>query len=278
MSTADKGATPKPMRIDLRAILKSRRAPIPAPVVRMLERVIRQEELNGILSRTFPAEGSKFAAAALRDLDVTLSTSGLESLSPDKRYIFASNHPLGGLDGVALVDVLGSKFGDDNIRFLVNDILLNIKPLAPVFLPINKYGTQGREAARRINDTYASDKQILIFPAGLVSRLHPDGEIRDLKWQKAFVAKALEYGRDIVPVRFIGQNSNRFYNTALWRKRLGMKLNIEQILLPSELTGARGAHYRIIFGNPIPCEKIRSYGDRPELIAEAVKRIVYSLH
>lgn len=278
MSGRDSNTAKEPMRIDLRAILRKRRAPIPGPVVRMLEKVIRQEELNGILSRTFPAEGSAFARAALNDLNVTVTTSGLDSLSPDKRYIFASNHPLGGLDGVALVDVLGSKFGDDNIRFLVNDILLNIKPLAPVFLPINKYGSQGREAARRINETYASDKQILIFPAGLVSRRHPDGEIRDLKWQKAFVAKALEYGRDIVPVRFIGKNSGRFYSTALWRKRLGMKFNIEQILLPAELCGARGAHFHIIFGQPIPCEKIRSYGDRPELIAEAVKRIVYSLH
>ena len=271
-----------PLQIDLEHILAervpaSRRKWIPKWLVRRLCRLVRQEELNGILRRTFPARGTAFATAALRDLDITVRVRGEENIPAEGRLIFASNHPLGGLDGIALISVLGQRYGDDAIRFPVNDLLMNVEPLRGIFLPVNKFGRQGREAARRLSELYASDKQVLYFPAGLVSRLGKGGRIADLEWQKTFISKALETDRDIVPVYFEGLNSRRFYRAARLRRRLKIGFNFEQILLPSELVKAQGSTFTITFGKPVSCRSLRESGKTPKQLAAEVRELVYNL-
>ena len=267
-----------PLQIDLQKIVTDR-APgrVPRCLVRLMERLIRQRELNGILARTYPARGVEFASAALRDLDISVETRGLENIPKQGRFIFASNHPLGGLDGIALISVLGTRYGDDGIRFPVNDLLMNVEPLKGIFIPINKFGSQGRSAARGLQEAFASDAQMLYFPAGLVSRLGKGRQIADLQWHKAFVAKALEHDRDIIPVYFSGRNSMLFYRLAKWRRRLGIRFNFEQILLPSELVKSRGSRYTITFGTPVRCSDMRASGKSPLLLAEQIKQSAYAL-
>ncbi|MCH5229069.1 MAG: glycerol acyltransferase [Muribaculaceae bacterium] len=191
--------------------------------------------------------------------------------------MFASNHPLGGLDGMALITVLATKYGDGNIRFLVNDMLMNVTPLKDIFLPVNKFGKQGKANTLEINAKMASNCQIFQFPAGLCSRLNDRGEVSDLEWQKSFVVKALEYKRDIVPVFFKGKNSDKFYKIARWRKKLGIKFNLEQILLPSELCKARGKHFEIIFGKPINWRQLAESGKNSKELAAMIKGHSYAL-
>lgn len=259
---------------------ESKRRLIPDFALTAVEKLIHQDELNKILRYCHPHEGSAFSAKVIEYLGIHIEVEGLDRLKRGGRYVFASNHPLGGLDGITLVEVLGKKFGDDNVRFLVNDMLLNVTPLKKVFLPINKYGAQGRQAAVAINEAYDSDKEIVVFPAGLVSRKLDSGKIQDLTWQKAFVAKAIEYDRQIVPVHFEALNRARFYNIARWRKKIGFKVNLEQVLLPAELVAAHGAQFRIKFGRPITAEWMRekiASGENPATIAAAIRKIVYEL-
>lgn len=273
------------LNINLHNILRTRikgwkRFLIPGFVISGLERLIHQDELNAVLDETYPAEGSEFADKVYDYFNLTLEVEGEENIPEHGRFIFASNHPLGGLDGIGLIKILGKKYGDENLRFLVNDMLMNVEPLRPVFLPINKYGSQGREAARAVREAYDSDKQILIFPAGLVSRLHPDGGIRDLEWQKSFIQKAIEHKRDIIPVRFEGLNRKRFYKIARWRKRLGLKVNIEQALLPAELCAARGKNFKVTFGAPISWQTLAeaiSNGKTPSDLATNFSSRIYTL-
>ena len=270
------------LKIDIKKILENRipkkkRRLIPPFLITFVEKLIRQKELNEILEATLPSKGSEFSGRVLEHLDIKLEVEGLEKLPEGKRYMFASNHPLGGLDGMALITVLGKKYGDDNIRFLVNDMLMNVKPLEDIFLPINKLGKQGKGNARIINEKMESDCQIFQFPAGLCSRLNDKGEIADLEWQKSFVTKAQQYKRDIIPVYFEGQNSRKFYRAAKLRKKLGIRFNLEQILLPSELCKARGSKYRIIFGTPIPYQTLETLGSSPKEIAQAIKEASYYL-
>ncbi len=268
------------LKIDLNRILRSRIGGwkgklIPSFLIKGLEKLICQRELNEILETTYPAEGSDFSDGVYSYLDLDITTEGMENIEEGKRYVFASNHPLGGLDGIGLIKILGRHYGDDNVRFLVNDMLMNVEPLRKVFLPINKYGSQGREAAKAINEAYASDKQILMFPAGLVSRLQPDGGIRDLDWQKSFIAKAIESGRDIIPVYFEGNNRRRFYKTAQLRRKLGLKVNIEQALLPSEVCASRGKHFRVRFGKPISIEALKESGKSYSELARELHDYIY---
>ncbi len=270
-----------PLEINLHTILRERLPRrigrfVPGFMITGLEKVIHQEELNEMLRMAYPARGSAFARRILEYLDITLEVEGLDRL-PSKRLMFASNHPLGGLDGIALIAVLGERYGDNGVRFLVNDMLMNVEPLRDMFLPINKYGSQGRAAAVAINEAMASSMQILQFPAGLVSRKHKDGSISDLEWQKAFVAKAIEYERDIIPVKFEAYNTSRFYNTARWRKKLGMKINIEQALLPGEVCKARGSKFRIIFGEPVSWESLKASGKNVKVLAAEIRDKVYRL-
>jgi putative hemolysin len=106
--------------------------------------------------------------------------------------------------------------------------------------------------------------------------LQKGNEIKDLEWHKAFVAKAVKYHRDIIPLHFIGLNSSLFYKLAYYRKRLGVKVNVEQALLPSELCKSRGKKFDIVFGEPIGWQSLRDVA--PEQAAANIKSIVYSLH
>lgn len=274
--------TDTPLQLNLRQILHDRlpasgRRWVPRVLVGCLERIIRQRQLNAILRHAHPHRGSRFTSKVLEYLQIDVQVQGLENIPPHGRFIFASNHPLGGLDGIALIDVLGGIYGDDSLRFPVNDLLMNVKPLDEVFIPVNKFGRQGREAAKGLQKAFESDKQIAIFPAGLVSRLHKGGGIKDLQWQKSFVAKALDSGRQIIPVYFQGLNSRKFYRVARWRKRLGLKFNIEQILLPSELCKAAGSRFTISIGTPVDPAAMQAGGLNAAEIAQAVREACYRM-
>ncbi|MCH5223150.1 MAG: 1-acyl-sn-glycerol-3-phosphate acyltransferase [Muribaculaceae bacterium] len=283
-NTGDQSVGPpdKPLVLNIREILRNRIPAnkfklIPSFLITSVEKLIRQDELNEILRITFPNRGSEFSKRVLKYLDISVDVKGFDLLPDNTRFMFASNHPLGGLDGITLIAILGQRYGDENIRFLVNDMLMNVEPLKDVFLPINKFGRQGRQASMEINEALASDKQILQFPAGLCSRLGNKGEIKDLEWQKSFVAKAIETKRDIVPLYFDGKNSSKFYKIAKWRKKSGIKFNLEQILLPSEVCKARGKHFNIRFGSPISWQDLKNSGKSPKELAAEIRDIVYSL-
>ena len=244
----------QPMKIDVDKVLRDRLPKhykyIPRFVVRWLERTICQDQLNAILLKMADKNSVDAATAALDEMNITVDATGLERL-PDGRFMFVSNHPLGGLDGLALISLLGNRY-DKRIKFLVNDLLMAVEPLRGVFLPVNKYGKQARAAAVQIEEALQSDSQFITFPAGLCSRMQPDGSIADLPWQKAAVAHAINHHRDIVPIYFVAHNSRFFYRFAKWRKKLGIKFNIELIFLPREMIKKSGSTLRVMIGEPIP--------------------------
>ena len=254
------------MRIDVDKVLRERLPKhyryIPRFAVRWLERTICQDQLNAILLKMAGKNSVDAATAALDEMDITVRATGLEQL-PEGRYMFVSNHPLGGLDGLALISLLGNRY-DKNIKFLVNDLLMAVEPLRGVFLPVNKYGSQSRAAATQIEEALNSDAQFITFPAGLCSRMQPDGTIADLPWQKAAVAHAVNFQRDIVPIYFDAHNSRFFYRFAKWRKKLGIKFNIELIFLPKEMIKQCGATLRVFIGEPIPWDSLDARAPKRE--------------
>lgn len=225
---------------------------IPRALVRWLERTVHQEEMNDFLARNAALRGIDFADAALRELKVVVNVLGQENLpAPGQgRYIFVSNHPLGGLDGVALISLLSHRY-QEGVKCAVNDMLMQVKPLEEFFLPVNKHGRQDQAAVKAINQAYAGPCQVLHFPAGICSRRQKGGQVADLEWKKSFVTKSIEYQRDVVPLYFHGQNSDFFYKFARARKRLGIKLNIEMVYLPDEMFRCRGKTFTVVVGEPI---------------------------
>lgn len=266
------------LRVDISATLNSRASKyakfIPGFMVKWLEHTICQDELNGILERTSGKRGAEFCHAVLDDLDIKYNVIGADNMPPNRRVVIVSNHPLGALDGIALIDWVSKIYGP-GVKFIVNDLLMAVKPLDNVFLPINKHGKQSRKSSSNIEEVFAGNDPIIIFPAGLVSRKRDEG-IRDLKWQKLFINKAVQYHRNIIPVYFDGKNSPFFYNFAKLRTRVGLKFNIEMIYLPREIFRSRHARFTIVAGKPIPYNRFKG-GRNAAIEAKAMKRIVYDL-
>ena len=265
-------------QIDIKQVLRQK-APsvarkIPGFMVDYLIRTVHQDELNEILRRYHDKDGVAFMQELIGYFNLNLELVNEENIPAEGRYIFASNHPLGGLDGICLSAIIGGRF-DGKIRYLVNDLLLYLSNLRSIFVPINKHGAQGKKNAELIEKAYASDNQIITFPAGLCSRKQ-NGKIQDTEWKKSFIQKAVEYRRDIVPVFFEGRNSNFFYRLANMRKALGIKMNYEMIYLPDEMFKSKHKTYSIHFGKPIPWQTFDS-SRKPAEWAEWVKEIVYNL-
>ena len=251
---------------------------VPKPAVSWLKKTIHQDRVNAFLWESRELKGTLWLKACVDYLEMTLQLEGLENL-PDKNdgklYTFVSNHPLGGIDGVALGSIIGEHY-DGNFRYLVNDLLMNLPGLAPVCIPINKTGKQSRDFPAMVEAGFKSDHHMLMFPAGLCSRKQPDGQIRDLDWKKTFVTKGVETHRDVVPIHFGGQNSERFYNIANWCKRLGIKFNLAMLLLPDEMYKAQHGTFKVVFGDPIPPEIFDS-SRTPYEWAQWVREKVYEL-
>jgi putative hemolysin len=242
-------------KIDLEKVLFSKNPAlaraIPGFVINYLKRVVHQDELNVFLGKWGHLKDAELIAAGLMHFEIKFRVTGSENIPKSGRYIFVSNHPLGGLDGLVFIYELSKHFHD--IKFPVNDILTNIKNLSGIFLPINKHGAQAKEAAILIEEAYSSGSQILYFPAGLCSR-KKRGVIKDLEWHKSFISKAIQHKRDIVPAFFSGRNSDFFYNLANIRKLFGLKANIEMLYLADEMFKQKDKEINLVFGNPIPWE------------------------
>lgn len=270
-----------PIQIDLRKVLRDklghRARYIPGVVVGAISRMICQERLNEMLRVNHPRRGKEFCRGVMEHLGITVKVANPGKMPPsdNRRLLIVSNHPLGGLDGIALIRLLGERYGDD-IRFVVNDLLMAVEPLSEVFLPVNKHGAQDREAIAAINGAMASDAPVVVFPAGLVSRRGDNGEIRDLDWHKMFVLKARQYKRDVLPLYFSGENTPFFYRLARLRTRLGLKFNIEMLRLPAEIFKSVGKEFTVVVGDVIPYTEFRG-GLEAAADAARVKEKVYSL-
>ncbi len=267
----------KTPRINVREVLRAKNRNlakvIPSFIINYIENIIHQEELNGFLQRSGHLRDKEFIEASLEFLFTEYTAYGHENIPSEGRFIFVSNHPLGGLDGLVFMNEVSKYF--DNVRFPVNDILLSLENMSGIFLPVNKHGFQGRSAAQRIEESYASDDQILYFPAGLCSRKQ-GGEIRDLTWHKSFITKAIQYKRDIIPAFFSGRNSNFFYNLSNLRTFFGIKANIEMLYLPDEMLRQRGKEIKLVFGKSIPWQTF-DRSKSPAEWAQWVKSITYDL-
>ena len=231
---------------------------LPNFLVRLLERLIHEREMNTFLRQYGDLDGVSFSKQLLDELNVSVEWKYEERLPLDSRALFVSNHPLGAIDGISLSYLLGTYYG--GIQYLVNDMLYNIKPLQSVFLPVNTYGAQKRESVALLQKALAGNMPIGSFPAGYCSRYY-DGTIQDRAWKPSFIKMAIESKRDIVPMRFIGQNSNHFYLIdRIWRK-LGSKFDLCTALLPDEMFRAKGKSFEVIVGTPISWKIIAESGE-----------------
>jgi len=238
--------------IDIDNIIKSKskrlHALLPNFIINYLKKITHQEQLNGFINRNKNFWGIDFTERIIDEFQVNVETIGKEHINNNNRFLLAANHPLGGLDGIALINDIGKL---KPVKAVINDLLMTLTNLQSVFVPINKHGNNPKAYITALNETFNSDDNIVYFPAGLVSR--KKGKIiEDLEWKKTFIQRAVKSKRDIIPAYISGRNTNFFYNLANWRKKLGIKSNIEMLFLVDEMYKQKGLTIKIIYGKPIP--------------------------
>lgn len=246
---------------------------LPGFVYRYINRIMHIDEINEILAKHGNEKGIEFANSMVKHFNVQQTLIGLGNIPTSGRFIFASNHPLGGFDSLLIMSNLDRILG--NVVTLVNDILMNIPQLHPIFVPVNKHGGHSKEVIKKIHETYLSDKQMLIFPSGFASR-RLKGKIQDYEWKKHFIAKSIEYQRDIIPVHVSGRNSDFFYRLANFRTFFKMKWNLEMFYLADETFRHKNQKFTITFGKPISYKHF----DKSKTLdqwANEVRNIVYKL-
>lgn len=247
---------------------------LPRFIINWLKKTLHEKDINQILRELEDKHEIEFINNGLKKLGVKSEGIGTNNIPIKNGVILVANHPLGGLDGVAMIQQISNVRND--INFLVNDVLTHINKLKPYFIPINKHGKNSRKNLLKIDELYKSDSCIVLFPAGLVSRRQKNKKIEDLEWKKSFVTKARKHNKTIVPVHVNGLNSSKFYNLSYWRKRLRIKLNIEMLFLADEMFKQQGTTITFTFGKPINPEKLHNRFTDLEW-AQKIKNHVYEL-
>ncbi len=275
----------KVYQIDIDDVLKRKLGKkykwIPKSWIFFLKKLICQDELNHFLANEGKDKtGLDFITSVLEDfLQIKLNVIGLENLPKNKKCTFACNHPMGSIDGLAFIKIIGENY-NGKVKLFLNSLLCEIPEIAKFAIPVNKFGRQNLQLQYLIQKSFDSEDQVLIFPAGICSRKRGP-KIRDNKWKKAFVKKSLECKRDIVPVYFDGQNSKSYYRLARFIEFFGIKANIPMLFLVREMMKCKGKSFSIVIGEPISYRILnlfyRKYGLDHHKLAEMVQDIVYML-
>jgi len=253
---------------------------LPCFIFSFLKRILHQDEMNSFLEKNAHCYDFEFVKAIIHEFEIEEKIIGIENIPASGGSVIASNHPLGALDFMAMMNAIGTKRKD--VKALVNDILLNLHNLKNLFSGVNKVGKTSAESLLEVENVFASENLAVTFPAGLVSRKQfPNGffgksVIEDMEWKKTFISRAKKHKRNIIPVFIDGKNSDFFYNLSLWRKRFGIKANIEMLFLVNEVYKQRGKTITVIFGKEIPFETFdKRFTDAQW--AEKLKEHVYKM-
>jgi putative hemolysin len=243
---------------------------LPKFAVRALKRIICQDELNVILNKYANDIGISFLAKMIDELNLTLEVEGKENLPESGKCFFAANHPFGIADGLVLTYLVSEKYGD--LKAIGNEAFMYIPNLRPLIAAVNVFGQNPKDYIEELEKVFQSDIPITHFPAGEVSRVY-HRKIQDNSWQKSFITKSVAANRPIVPIHFYGRNSRKFYAIFLIRRCLGIKLNIELMLLPSELLLKKNKTIKVKIGKPIlpgTFDKSKNAGQWAQYLKEQV--------
>lgn len=263
--------------IDIKGLIASKNPKLlrwlPGFVISYLRRVLHEDEINQFLRENEEYQDVDFCESIIDFFKIHVKIQGIDKIPKDGPVILAMNHPLGGMDAIGLI--VGLRHHRKDLKFIVNDLLMNLKNLRGLFIGVNKHGKNDLSVREQIKNAFSSENAICIFPAGLVSR-KIDGKVQDLEWKKTFVVFARELNRTIVPIHIEGELSPFFYRVSKFRKWLGIKANVEMFWLSDELFKQKNKTINITVGNPILSSDLNTELNDYEA-AQHIREIVHSL-
>jgi putative hemolysin len=223
-------------------------------------------------ARDYPhLEGFDFVDETLRYFDFTLRLRDSERarIPSSGRVVIVANHPIGSLDGLALLSLVRQVRPD--VKVVANELLSALKPLHPVLLPVNNMGgNTGRSNLKNIRAHLQQDGALIIFPAGEVSRFGATG-IRDGEWHSGFIKFARATGSPVLPIFVAGRNSLFFYSLSFLARPLSTLWLVREMFKQSHNT----VDARV--GNAVPTEHYEALGASAPKLAALFRKHVYRL-
>ncbi len=216
-------------------------------------------------------QGIEFVEQVLDYFHFSYSVSDREreNIPATGKVVIIANHPIGSLDGLALLKLIHEIRSD--VKIVANDLLMSLDPLRSCLLPVRVLtGTSGKQHIRQINRTLTNEEAIIMFPSGEVSRLSLQG-IRDGHWYQGFLKMADRAKAPILPIHISGRNSLPFYFASILMKPLST------LMLVGQMFHQRRKQIHMTIGSIIPYESYRKLPIRPKEKIKLFKKHVYCL-
>jgi putative hemolysin len=241
------------------------------PVAGMLGRLADESGFNRTLDRIGNVEGLAFAEKALDVLGCSYHVvqREREHIPVEGAVLIVANHPLGMLDAMALVNLVGSVRQD--VRILGNDFLAALPQMNPLLLQVDVFGSGAASRLRNVYRALDRGEALVVFPAGEVSRMGPAG-VRDGRWSEGFARLAMRSKAPVLPIHVAARNSAVFYGLSMLAKPLSTAM------LPREAVATNVSRIGFSVGALVSTDELetRSNGS-PQRAADLMRRHVYRL-
>ncbi|MDN5129090.1 lysophospholipid acyltransferase family protein [Aliarcobacter butzleri] len=240
-------------------------------LLKIAKKIVHEDSINQFLSQNSHLKGFDFVDAVLDyfDFDYTVSSNDLQNIPSTGKVIIIANHPLGGLDALCLLKLIGQIRKD--VKILANDFLVGFEALHSLMIPLDNFkDRQSKESIKKIYEALKNEEAIIIFPAGEVSRATPKG-VKDPAWNKGFLNFAKNSNSAILPIFLDAKNSKTFYTISLINK------TFSTLLLSNEMFNKKSKNINIKIGQIIPSENITPKGLNKDFLVKLYKKHLYSL-
>ena len=241
------------------------------PTLSFLKRLIHEKEINAFLEANKHLTGFSFIDRVFDHFDFSYSVkaSDRKNIPATGRVVIFANHPIGSLDGLAILRLIGEVRKD--VRIVANDMLAHVDAIKNLLIPLdNMTGNSPRKAYKSVIEALENEEAIIVFPAGEVSRARPTG-VKDTRWLPGFMHFARKAKAPLLPVRIHALNSLLFYSASMMFKPLGTAL------LAHEMFNKASRSIRFSIGEPIPCDALKSKNLRDRTLLKRLKRHLYCL-
>ena len=241
-------------------------------VINVLKNLIHEDDFNEVIHKNQHLRGFAFLDKLLTyfKFNYQVDNNSYNNIPAQGRVVIVANHPIGTLDGLALIKLIRSVRPD--VRIVANRLLLHIQPLESLFFPVDVFSDKKKlkETYQMMQAALENEEAIIIFPAGEVSRITPKG-VRDGKWQSGFLKLAKKSQSPILPIHIKAKNSALFYSLSTLYKPFGT------MMLVKEMFNKKNKTITFQVGTPIPYSAFANSEEDNKQLCQRFRRHVLNL-
>lgn len=237
----------------------------------LLRSLLHEQEINSFVTAHIEEHGLAFIdrVFAYFDFGYQVAARDKQLIPRSGRVVIVANHPIGSLDGLALLRMVCEVRLD--VKVVTNDMLMHFSNLHELLIPVdNMSGGSAIRSYKRVIAALQQEQAVIVFPAGEVSRARPTG-VSDCAWRPGFLHFARRAQAPLLPVFIHAKNSLLFYSASALYKQLGTAL------LAHEMFNKRSQLIRISIGEPIPVSALSSSTIQDRTLVQRLQRHVYKL-